>query len=191
MMPPHAAATGLPGYHERVYVAATAAWRRPRQGHRDPVVAPPARSVAVQLNGQQVRFAPADRAWLAALLHPLPRPTLRRLRLLVRPDTLLKWHRDLIAHRHAAVSRPQRRGRPRTLRSIRTLVLRLARENGSWGYRRVHGELLTLGIKVARPPSGRSCARPGSTRHPIGPPPPGRTSCAPRPTRCWPRTSRP
>jgi transposase InsO family protein len=102
-----------------------------------------------QLDGQQVRFAPVDRAWLAALLHPLPRPTLRRLRLLVRPDTVLKWHRDLIARRHAALSRPRRRGRPRTLRSIRALVLRLARENGSWGYRRVHGELLTLGITVA------------------------------------------
>jgi transposase InsO family protein len=102
-----------------------------------------------QLAGQQVRFASADRAWLAALLHPLPRPTLRRLRLLVRPDTILRWHRDLIARRHAMVSRPHRRGRPRTLRSIRALVLRLARENTSWGYRRVHGELLTLGITVA------------------------------------------
>src|ERR687887_2612944 len=104
-----------------------------------------------QLDGQRVRFEPVDRAWLAALLHPLPRPTLRRLRLrlLVRPDTILKWHRDLIARRHAAVSRPRRRGRPRTLRSIRALVRRLARENTSWGYRRVHGELLTLGIKVA------------------------------------------
>jgi transposase InsO family protein len=60
-----------------------------------------------------------------------------------------RWHRDLVARRHAAVSRPRRRGRPRTLRSVRALVLRLARENGSWGYRRVHGELLTLGIKVA------------------------------------------
>lgn len=60
-----------------------------------------------------------------------------------------QWHRDLIARRHAALSRPRRRGRPRTLRSIRVLVLRLARENTSWGYRRVHGELLTLGIKVA------------------------------------------
>src|SRR3954469_23656937 len=99
--------------------------------------------------GQQVRFEPADRAWLAALLHPLPRPVLRRLRLLVQPDTVLKWHRDLIARRHAAASRPGRRGRPRTLRSIRALVLRLARENGSWGYRRVHGELLTLGITIA------------------------------------------
>ncbi|TMM42469.1 MAG: DDE-type integrase/transposase/recombinase [Actinobacteria bacterium] len=102
-----------------------------------------------QLDGQQVRFALVDRAWLAGLLHPLPRPTLRRLRLLVRPDTVLKWHRDLIARRHAAVSRPRRRGRPRTLRSIRALVLRLANENSSWGYRRVHGELLTLGIRVA------------------------------------------
>jgi putative transposase len=102
-----------------------------------------------QLDGQQVRFEPVDRVWLAALLHALPRPTLRRLRLLVRPDTVLRWHRDLIARRHAAVSRPRRRGRPRTLRSIRALVLRLARENGSWGYRRVHGELVTLGIKVA------------------------------------------
>ncbi|MGC9671304.1 integrase core domain-containing protein [Planosporangium sp. 12N6] len=53
------------------------------------------------------------------------------------------------ARRHAAASRPRRRGRPRTLRSIRTLVLRLARENSSWGYRRVHGELLTLGITIA------------------------------------------
>jgi hypothetical protein len=45
-----------------------------------------------QLDGQHVRFTRVDRAWLAALLHPLPRPTLRRLRLLVRPDTILKWH---------------------------------------------------------------------------------------------------
>jgi putative transposase len=102
-----------------------------------------------QLDRQQVRFAPADRAWLAALLQPLPRPALRRLRLLVRPDTILRWHRDLIARRHAAASRPRRRGRPRTLPSVRALALRMARENGSWGYRRVHGELLTLGIKVA------------------------------------------
>jgi hypothetical protein len=75
-----------------------------------------------QLDGQQVRFEPVDRAWLAALLHPLPRPTLRGLRLLVQPDTILKWHRDLIARRQAAASRPGRRGRPRTLRSIRALA---------------------------------------------------------------------
>lgn len=102
-----------------------------------------------QLGAQRVRFEPADRAWLAALLSTLPRPSLYRLRLLVRPDTVLRWHRDLHARRHATASRPRRRGRPRTVRSIRVLVLRLVRENPSWGYRRVHGELLTLGVKVA------------------------------------------
>jgi transposase InsO family protein len=102
-----------------------------------------------QLDGQRIRFAPADRAWLAALLHQLPRPSLHRLRLLVRPDTILRWHRDLMARRHATASRPHRRGRPRTVHSIRTLVLRLVAENPSRGYRRVHGELLTLGVKVA------------------------------------------
>jgi len=71
------------------------------------------------------------------------------VRLLVRPETVLRWHRALIARRHARISRPKRCGRPPTVRSIRTLVLRLARENTSWGYRRIHGELLVLGIKVA------------------------------------------
>jgi transposase InsO family protein len=101
------------------------------------------------LGEQRIRFEPADRALLAALLHQLPRPTLRSLRLLVRPDTILKWHRDLLSRRHAAATQRKRRGGPRTLRSIRALVLRLARENSGWGYRRVHGELLVLGIKVA------------------------------------------
>jgi len=104
-----------------------------------------------QLHGQghKVRFAPADRAFLAALLHRLPREVLRTLRLLVRPETVLRWHRDLIAAHHARISRPKRVGRPPTVRSIRVVVLRLARENDSWGYRRIHGELLVLGIKVA------------------------------------------
>jgi transposase InsO family protein len=97
----------------------------------------------------RVRFAPEDRAFLAALLAPLPRDVLRRLRLLVRPDTVVRWHRDLMKRRHARACVPKRRGRPPTVRSIRALVLRLVRENPSWGYRRVHGELSTLGIKVA------------------------------------------
>lgn len=80
-----------------------------------------------QLDGQRIRFEPADRAWLAALLSTLPRPALQNLRLLMRPDTILHWHRDLHARRHAAMSR--RRGWPRTVRSIRALVLRLAAEN--------------------------------------------------------------
>ena len=90
-----------------------------------------------------------DRALLAALLHHLPRERLRRLHLIVSPDTVLRWHRELLRRRHAKASRPRRPGRPRTVRSIRVLVLRLVRENPSWGYRRIHGELAALGIKVA------------------------------------------
>jgi putative transposase len=99
--------------------------------------------------GRSPRRRAADRAFLAALLHRLPTQVLHRLRLLVRPDTVLRWHRDLVAARHAAQRRPKRPGRPRTVHSIRTLVLRLARENPGWGYRRLHGELLVLGVKVA------------------------------------------
>ena len=59
-----------------------------------------------QLGDQRIRFQPADRALLAALLHPLPRPALQRLRLLVRPDTVLRWHRELMRPQHAKRHRP-------------------------------------------------------------------------------------
>ncbi|MGW3571467.1 integrase [Streptomyces sp. NPDC000941] len=101
-----------------------------------------------QLGKEKLRFTPSDRAYLAALLHRLPLHVLRRLRLLVRPDTVLRWHRSLVARRHATSCRPKRPGRPRTVRSVRVLVLRLATENPGWGYRRLHGELLVLGVKV-------------------------------------------
>ena len=86
-----------------------------------------------QLGPQRVRFTASDRVVLAALLHRIPKRVLVHLQLLVKPDTVLKWHRDLIAGRHARRSRPKRPGRPRTVRSIRALVLRLARENSTWG----------------------------------------------------------
>jgi putative transposase len=63
-----------------------------------------------QLGTTRPRFSPGDRAFLAALLQRLPRSMLGRIRLLVRPDTILRWHRDLLAHRHAARSRPRRPG---------------------------------------------------------------------------------
>jgi len=101
------------------------------------------------LGRDRVRFTPADRALLAALLHALPARVLGRMRLPMRPDTVLRWHRDVLARRHATASRPKRRSRPPTVRSIRLLALRLARENPGWGYRRIHGELPVLGVAMA------------------------------------------
>jgi hypothetical protein len=85
-----------------------------------------------QLGREKVRFDASDRAFLAALLRRLPVQVLHTVRLLVRPDTVLRWHRDLVGRRHAHLSQPKRPGRPRTLRSVRVLVRRLARENPSW-----------------------------------------------------------
>jgi putative transposase len=88
----------------------------------------------------------ADRALLAAFSRVLSRRAWRRS-FFVTPGTVLRWHRELVARRWAY---PHRRpGRPATAAEIRELVVRLARENPSWGYRRIQGELIGLGIKLA------------------------------------------
>ncbi|HEX9542586.1 MAG TPA: hypothetical protein VGA04_31055 [Streptosporangiaceae bacterium] len=90
-----------------------------------------------------------DRALIAALLGVIPKARRHGLRLLVSPDTILRWRRDLVRRRRAARSRRGRTGRPVTRRNVRALVLRLARENPGWGYRRIQGELAGLGVKGA------------------------------------------
>ena len=63
----------------------------------------------------------------------------------------MRWHRDIVRRRWAARSMRGKTGRPATRHNIKALVLRLARENPEWGYRRIHGELAGLGVKVAAP----------------------------------------
>jgi len=91
----------------------------------------------------------ADRALLVTLLGVIPKARRPGLRLLVTPDTILRWHRDIVRRRWTAKSMRGKTGRPATRRNIKALVLRLARENPSWGYRRIHGELAGLGVKIA------------------------------------------
>jgi len=91
------------------------------------------------------RLEPSDRFVLTALSRVVPRRSWRAFP--VRPETLLRWHRRLIARRWTYSHR--RPGRPPIEREVRELIVRLARENTSWGYVRIVGELRKLGITVS------------------------------------------
>jgi hypothetical protein len=90
------------------------------------------------------RITWTDRAVIAALSRLLP--VRRRLGLLVAPATILRWHRQLVDRRWT--TEPTRPGRPAIPAGLRALVLRLATENPTWGYRRLHGELAGLGYQI-------------------------------------------
>jgi len=107
----------------------------------------------------RVRYEPADRLWLAALSRLVPRRRWGEV-FPVTPATLLAWHRRLVARKWDYASR-RGPGRPSTAAAIRKLVIRIATENPGWGHRRVQGELVRLGHRIAASTSGRSCTPPG------------------------------
>jgi putative transposase len=83
--------------------------------------------------GAHSRLTWPDRAWLALLAGSMPAGRLATMRLIVTPATILRWHRDIVRRRWARLSRRGRSGRPPVRRNVRSVVLRLARENESWG----------------------------------------------------------
>jgi transposase InsO family protein len=99
-------------------------------------------------DGRRLRFTDGQRRRLAAKGKPLGRKVLRRIATIVTPDTILAWHRKLIA---AKWTYPHKRvGRPGVMKEIRGLIVRMAEENPSWGYARIQGALKHLDHRVAR-----------------------------------------
>ena len=95
----------------------------------------------------RVRYEPADRVWYAALAQLMPRKRWAEA-FPVSPATLLAWQRRLAAKKYDTSNR-RKPGRPSTVPGISRLVVRLAKENPLWGHRRIHGELVKLGVTIA------------------------------------------
>jgi transposase len=148
MITDHVPAVHLPPDHAGRRVAAAVPAQGGVEDRSDLDPAPPTRRAATAA-ARPPEHDLGGLGLLATLLSVIPNARRQGLRLLVTPDTILRWHRDIIRRRWAARSMRGKTGQPATRRNIRALVLRLARENPSWGYRRIHSELAGLGVKVA------------------------------------------
>jgi len=95
-----------------------------------------------QIGARRIRFSDDQRRRLAAKAKKLGRKVLAQVATIVTPETLLAWHRKLIAEKYDG-STHRTRGRPRTAAEIAALVTRMAEENRSWGYRRIRAHLPT------------------------------------------------
>ena len=105
-------------------------------------------ALKAQLGNRRLRLNDDQRRRLAVLGERLGRGVLRKVATLVTPDTILRWHRELIARQWTYARR--RPGRPAVLDEIRRLVVRMATENPRWGYTRIQGALKNVGHRVAR-----------------------------------------
>src|ERR687888_278947 len=106
------------------------------------------RVLKAHLNGRRLRFTDTERRRLAALAHPLGRKRLKDLATLVTPETLLRWYRRLIVQKFDGSQQRRTLGRPRVAEEIEQLVIRMAEENVTWGYRRIQGALANLGYPI-------------------------------------------
>jgi putative transposase len=105
-----------------------------------------------RLGGRRIVFTDAERRQLAAKARALGRKALREVGTVVTPETLLRWHRELVARKWTFVER-RRPGRPRTCAELAALVVRMATENRSWGYTRIQGRWPTWVIGWDEGPS--------------------------------------
>jgi putative transposase len=101
-----------------------------------------------QMKERRLRLTDDQRRRLAVKGRRLGRRVLRQVATIVTPDTILRWHRQLIARKWTF--EPKRPDRPGIMREISSLMLRMATENPTWGYTRIQGALKNLGHGVAR-----------------------------------------
>jgi putative transposase len=130
-------------------IAASALWLNRQQQEVIDYLKEENRLLKQKLGDRKLHFTDAERRRLAARAKLLGRKILAQLDTLVTPDTLLRWHRELIAQKWNHVQK-RKPGRPRTKDELVALILRMAQENSGWGYTRILGALSNVGYKVSR-----------------------------------------
>src|SRR5499427_4096842 len=133
----------------RFVLIALSGWMNSRQSLLIDYLREENRVLREQLGEKRLRFTDDQRRRLATKAKGVGRKVLVELGAIVTPETLLAWHRCLIAEKYDG-SKNRGPGRPRKAKEIETLVVRMANENRTWGYRRIQGALANLGHDIGR-----------------------------------------
>ena len=133
----------------RFLLIAVAGWMNQEQRHILDYVREENRVLRAQIGARRLQLSDDQRRRLAVRAKLLKRRVLGEFATIVTPETLLRWHRKLIAHKYDG---SQRRafGRPPTTAELAALVMRTAMENRDWGYRRIQGALANFGHQLGR-----------------------------------------
>ncbi len=132
----------------QVLIAILACWIRK---HQDQVIAylqEENHLLKSKLKGRRLTLTDTERRRLAVLAHPIDRKRLQEVATLATGDTLQRWYRRLVAQQDEGAAHGKKPGRPRVAREIDQLVMRMAEENASWGYRRIQGALANVGYHI-------------------------------------------
>ena len=130
------------------FVAVLCGWVHQEQNDLIAFLREENRVLKAQLRGRRVQLSDHERRRLATIGHRLGCGTLREVATIATPDTILRWHRELVLRKRTYAGR--RGGRPGLHAHIRALVVRMATENATWGYTRIQGALKNLGYRVGR-----------------------------------------
>src|SRR5436305_2577500 len=133
----------------QILLSASAGWMNQRHLQMIECLREENRVLREQLGDRRLRFNDDQRRRLAVQAKGLGRKLLAEVASLVTPDTLLAWHRKLIAEKYDGHNQ-RGPGRPRTRKEWQDLIVRMAEENRTWGYRRIQGAISNLGYKIAR-----------------------------------------
>ncbi len=129
----------------QVLIAMIAGWLNCHQQQVIAYLLEENRTLHAKLGGKRIRFTDAERRRLAALVFPIGRKRLKSLTTLATPDTLMRWYNQLVAQKFDGSQKRNKLGRPRVSNKIEALVLQMANDNPTWGYRRIQGALKNLG----------------------------------------------